>query len=118
MKDFFVTFGQKDRLRKDGWIRLGNCKDRHEAHEYAMTLFRGDFAMMYDLDSLKPQFFPKGELDCYQLRPTPSLGRLQSMFPNAKTLPNNECESCFGTGMIEQIKGRTDIPAAPCRCIF
>jgi hypothetical protein len=61
---FYITFGQKDARRKDGWVTI-NAPTWDDAQDLAMTLFDGHFSMCYAGEDFKPEYFPKGQIAEY-----------------------------------------------------
>lgn len=61
-KEFYVTFGQKDPTRRDGWVRLTGFNSYDKAHGFARVYFDGEYSMVRSADDFNPAYFPDGEL--------------------------------------------------------
>ncbi len=65
---YFVTFGQKDRKRRDGYALIKNARDRDQAQKFAMSYYKEDFSMLYKEEEFTDGYFPLGVLEEHDLK--------------------------------------------------
>lgn len=58
---FYLTFGQKDGLRKDGWY-LVRANSYYEARQLVIKFFGTKWSMLYPDYDFKREYFPDGQL--------------------------------------------------------
>lgn len=67
MGNFVVTFGQKDRKRRDGWVLIRNAKNLDQAQAFAMKQYREEFAFLYKEEDFTEGYFPQGCIEEFDL---------------------------------------------------
>lgn len=66
-ENYIITFGQKDKERRDGWVLLKNARDMEQARSFAFSTFGAEFSLMYREIDFNEGYFPKGCLEEFDL---------------------------------------------------
>lgn len=62
MANFVITFPEKNRERRDGWVRVVNAKNVEQVKNYAEHAYQ-DYSMIYAEENFHEGYFPHGCLE-------------------------------------------------------
>lgn len=63
MATFIITFPQRDKARRDGWVWVINARDLAQVKNFADHEYKDDYSMIYEEEHFTEGYYPHGCLD-------------------------------------------------------